>query len=182
MRNTDRLTVPAYVLAASLLLVPFLDLLVQVWPMLPSQSAWRFGTLGLLSRTLITPSLGLLLLLGAALSAEHAQLLRVISALSGVISLVLFGCLALFLIDGIEVRALVAEDGKDRFDLTALVASAKLGMGFVVTFAYCVFGWRASRALTRQVDAAHAVRGPGIVASGAHRAKPEPAAERTSVD
>lgn len=161
MRNADRLMIPAYALAGVLVLFPVLDLGLQIWPMLPAQAQWRFGSIGIASRTMITPLLGLLLFYAIALEMGHRWVLWIFTLVSGLLVVLILGLLGLFVVDAIEIRARVNADASRRFDLTTGVAAVKLGCGLVVAFAFAIVGRRAAQSAPRRP----AVAGPGIVAT-----------------
>jgi hypothetical protein len=170
MRATDRLVPPAYGLATLLVLVPILDVLLQVWPLDPTEASWRFGAIGILSRSLLTPLLGLLLAMGTAAAAGHRPALRLTGALSGLLAFGLIGVGAVFALDGLELRAVVAPgEPRGRFDRTAFQASVKLGLFILLALAYAIFAWLGVRDEKRERKVVRAPSGPGIVASDARR-------------
>lgn len=159
MRNANRLMVPAYALAFVLVLFPILDLCVQIWPLFPAQAQWRFGSIGIASRTMITPFLGLLMFYGVAHEVGHRRLLWLFTLVSALLVVLILALLGLFVVDAIEVRALVNADAARRFDLTTGVAAIKLGCGLLVAFVFAIVGRRAARDAPRRQAS-----GPGIVA------------------
>src|SRR5687768_7635051 len=70
---------PGYAVGGLFILIPFLDNVISVWPFRLGEVAWRFGAVGLFSRSLLTPLLGLFLLLGLSILAEHRLFTRVVA-------------------------------------------------------------------------------------------------------
>lgn len=162
MRDAPRMAMPAYALALLLVLVPAMDLSMQLWPLDPGQPSWRFGAVGMVSRGVLTPMLGLFLALATATFAGHVRTGRTLSVLSGLLALAVLGLVAVFALDGLQIRSMVTSETQRRFEATSLVALMKLGMVSVILLAYAFFGWRAAR------DSAAKDRraaGPGIVTS-----------------
>ena len=173
MRNLDKLRWPAYVLVAMLLLFPVLDLSLQIWPFQLASAQWRFGSVGIVSRMLITPYLGLFLMFAVALRLEHSRILKIFTALSALVILVLVVLMGMFALDALEVRALVTAEQIRRFDLTSALALVKLSLASLVAFVFALVGMRSARAVGRVVK--RKPDGPGIVRSELRDADPESA-------
>lgn len=145
MQSIRRIAVPAYLIAALLILFPLLDTALSVLPPRLGEVSWRFGAAGLFSRALMTPLLGFLLAYAVALLLEQRRVLRAFSVLNAVLAVVLLGATTLFILDAVQMRAQVNPQAKTAFDVATLVALAKYGLGMVVTVAFAVTGWKGSR-------------------------------------
>lgn len=154
-----------YSLAAALLFVSAIDVLIAVWPIEASQAAWRFEALGLLSRSLLGPMLGLLIVFGAALYLKNRGILKMLAAVSALLAVTLAGSTALFGLDGLEMRLLVNADARGRFDVTAVTSMAKMAITFVVAAAFSLLALRAARSIGAARPTAGSKAGPGIVAA-----------------
>jgi hypothetical protein len=163
MRYEQRVVLPAYALAMIMILFPVIDFALQVWPPVLQQSSWRFGAIGIVSRLLITPFLGLFLILVIAAWREHLRVLQAFTLLNALLVLGFLALLVVFALDGLEVRALVTPETADRFDLTALVGLFKLTLAPGLALLYALGGWKIARSLSRS---ARADTGPGIVRAG----------------
>jgi hypothetical protein len=164
MRYEQKVVLPAYALALIMIFFPVIDFVLQVWPPVLQQSSWRFGAVGIVSRLLITPFLGLFVILVVATWREHLRVLQAFTLLNALLVLVFLALAVVFTLDGLEVRALVTPETATRFDLTALVGLFKLSVAPALSLLYALAGWKISRVI------AHAVRtdrGPGIVKAGA---------------
>ncbi len=145
MNRSHALAWPSYVVAALLVLFPLVDSLLTVFPLRPGDVNWRFGAAGLFSRALMTPLLGLLLVFAVALLLDQRRILRVVAVVSGLLSLVLLGTLALFALDTLQMRAQVRPEIVPSFDVAALTAMAKYGAVIVALLMLAVPGWRNSQ-------------------------------------
>ena len=166
MRYEQKVVLPAYALALIMIFFPVIDFVLQVWPPVLQQSSWRFGAIGIVSRLLITPFLGLFVILVVATWREHLRVLQAFTLLNALLVLVFLALAVVFTLDGLEVRALVTPETAERFDQTALVGLFKLALAPALALLYALGGWKISRSIAK---AARANAGPGIVAPGALR-------------
>ncbi len=90
--------------AAFLIIVPFVNVAPNVFPLNPGLRDWRFGALGFILTALTMPTLGLgLLALGGALrGSRRAALVTLVIAL--LLSVVAVPGLTVFLLDGMALR------------------------------------------------------------------------------
>jgi hypothetical protein len=136
---------PAYSMAAILIAYPAAEAFLSLMPWQLGITAWRFGAAGLLSRALMTPMLGLLMLAGLAVLFEHRRLLRVLSVASLVFGVVLILVLGTFLLDALQMRGQIRPDLKRAFDVASLQAAAKFGISAVWLGLLALGGIRAAR-------------------------------------
>lgn len=156
MRQLERLGLPAWCLAAILVLFPVMDLVQGFWPFQPAEIAWRFGAASLISRVVLTPLIGLTLAYAAAVLLDQARVLKLLALLNGVLAVVLLGGMAVYVLDAIQMRARVAPDALRQFDVGSGVALLKFGVGLVVLLVLLVSEWRTSSALGRRHRASRA--------------------------
>lgn len=140
-----RIALPAYLMGLLLVAFPLIDTTVSVWPVRAGEMAWRFGAVGLLSRALMTPLLGMLLALVVALLLEHWRVVRFIAAISGLGGLSVLVLVTLFAMDAVQMRSQVKPASRLAFDIASGVALLKYACGFVVLVAIAVSGRKASR-------------------------------------
>jgi hypothetical protein len=154
--QTDRarpLIASAYVVAFIMAAIAYADILGRLLPTQAGQTAWRNGAVGIISLSVPTLLLALLITSLTAWYLQHRIFLRVLSALSVVGPVALFGVLPFFALDLLEMRRLVPAEGRRSFDmamaragLTVLSAAAALGW-----LSYT--GWKATRKRTAEVRA-----------------------------
>jgi hypothetical protein len=142
MKIHPLLTTSAYLVAITLMLYPILDTVLAAWPLRPGETTWRFGVTGLLSRTLMTSSLGLLLTMVIALVAGHRVALRAAAVVSAVAAVTLLVLSGLFMLDAVQTRANVNPQAKTAFDVASAVALIKTVLGAALAAGLAVGGWR----------------------------------------
>ena len=162
MPRNKHLSVPAYLVAALLILIPLLDTALSVFPPRMSDVSWRFGATGLFSRALMTPLLGLLIAFAVALLVDQRRVLRVIAVVSGISAAMLVGTVILFTLDALQMRSQVRIEAKSAFDVASAVALAKYGLCILVLAAFTVAGWKSAR--RERKSASHAAREKGDTA------------------
>ncbi|HET9983616.1 MAG TPA: hypothetical protein VFQ38_08510 [Longimicrobiales bacterium] len=132
-------------MAAILVVFPAAEAMLSLMPWQLGVTAWRFGAAGLLSRALMTPMLGLLMLAGLAVLLEHRRFLRVLSVASLVVAVALIVVLGTFLLDALQMRGQIRPDLKKPFDVASLQAAAKFAVSAVWLGLLAVGGLRAAR-------------------------------------
>jgi len=168
-----RIAVPGYLVAFLIFLFPLLDTALSVWPPQTGTLAWRFGAVGLFSRALMTPLLGVLVAFAIALLLEHRTFLRVLAIANGVAVVLIVLVMGLFLLDALEMRVQVRPDAKRAFDAASTVALVKYGTGMLVALAFAVHGWKASK----RTGVAKKVKRTGPEILGRHAVSPAQPAE-----
>jgi hypothetical protein len=165
MKIHPLLTTSAYLVAITLILYPILDTVLAVWPLRATESTWRFGATGLLSRTLMTSSLGLLLTMVIALVAGHRMALRAASVASAVAAVTLLALTGMFMLDALQTRATVNPQAKTAFDVASAVALIKTVVGAALAAGLAVGGWRSELARQAAPAAGRKQTTPLIVAA-----------------
>ena len=145
MSRTKYLALPGYSVAFLLFLVPLFDTALTVFPWRFGESSWRFGVVGVFSRALLTPLLGLLIAFAVAVLLDHRAVQRAISVFSGLIAVAVMCILALFVLDALQMRVQVRPEAKTAFDVTSVMALGKYGLAMLVLAAFTVGGWKSSR-------------------------------------
>jgi hypothetical protein len=154
MKIHPLLTTSAYLVAITLVMYPILDTVLAVWPLRPGETTWRFGATGLLSRTLMTMSLGLLLTMVIALVAGHRMALRAAAVVSAVAAVTLLILSGLFMLDAIQTRVNVNEQAVTAFYVASAVALIKTVLGAALAAGLAVGGWRSQLARGQAAPAA----------------------------
>jgi hypothetical protein len=139
------LALPGYLIALSLIFFPIFDSVLSIWPPQPGQVAWRFGAVGLLSRAVMTPLLGLFIAYCIALVLEHRAVLRVISVVSVLAVIAVVGGLGIFGLDALQMRSQVVAQAKKAFDAASVTAVLKYLFSVVMLLAFAWGGWKGAR-------------------------------------
>lgn len=107
METNKPLAHAGYLLAALLVVIPFFDGTLQVWPLRMSDERWRFGSVGSLANLFLVPLLGLLIALAVATLTDARRVKRVIGAICAVLAVILAVLSVLFILDYFQVRTLI---------------------------------------------------------------------------
>lgn len=175
MNHLRRVAVPAYFVAAIIIVFTALDLVEGILPVHPSDARWRVLSIALLSRRLLLPLVGLVLAYGSALLLGQARTLRALAALDAVVALVLAIGVAFYMLDSVTVRARLDDAGR----LGVLISLAKFGFGFAMLALLAFSQWRAAGAVER-ADRQHADEGSLVFHPGSKGPAPPPSTSRWS--
>jgi hypothetical protein len=151
MNSLRQIVAPAYLVAALLILFPITDSVLSVFPPQLGEVSWRFGAVGLFSRALMTPLLGILIANAIALIAGHRRVVRGLAILNGVVCAALFAVVPFFVLDALQMRAIIVDEARFTFDVASWVALAKISIGAIVAGAFAVQGWKLSRRQPQRV-------------------------------
>ncbi len=124
----------AYLCAFLLVVVPFLQAGVQLWPLRPTNMQWRFGAANALSSVLLLPFLGLSLASLLARMTGSRGVGIAVGAVASVFTLGLVASLGLFVLDAQELKAIVRDQAMPSFQGTTLRVMTVTAL-FVVAFA-----------------------------------------------
>ncbi len=132
-----------YLFGFALMMHAAIDLFSTVWPMRPTELAWRYGFLGLAAGYLQTPTLGLLLIGGTAIWEGRRVVVRGTGLGFLVCALILLGVIGIFGLDVLAMRDLRPPEAQagvmtgGMFQEVKYVVStlifAVLGQGFLAT-------------------------------------------------
>ncbi len=145
MNRYRHLALPAYLVAAGLILIPFFDASMSVWPWRPGIVQWRFGALGLMSNALMIPAVGMLIILAIALLFGHGRTLRVFGALCTLAALVTGVSIFVFALDAVQTRVNVAESGRLSYTVASITAVGKLLLATLTLVGFAIAGLCAPR-------------------------------------
>jgi hypothetical protein len=145
MKAGRPLTAVVYATAALLILVPLGEAFAAVLPMSLWSHQWRFGAVGLFSRALMLPLVGIVLASYWAMACHHRRTLRALSGVAAVSSMILIGIIAAFALDSVQTAAQVNGPAKAAFRLATIVAMVKLVAVCAVTAMLARGAWVGSR-------------------------------------
>lgn len=138
----EALTGPLYAVAVLMVVIPAADFLLSVASPQPSSVQWRFAAVGLLSGFTLTPILGLALALVVAGIRRHAVVQWIIVVLCLLSSVLLLVLSTGFVLDVLQLRASVQEQGRQAFQSAWTRALLKHVLAAIVLW---YLGWRARR-------------------------------------
>ncbi len=123
----------AYLGAALLVLIPFLQAGQQLLPPQLGNIRWRYGAANALSGVLLLPFVGMSILALLARHAEHVVISRIVGALAGLIAVTLLGSLAMFVLDAMELKSIITAQMMSAFQTTT-IRVALVTITFAVAF------------------------------------------------
>lgn len=134
MRRLSRLALPGYAVCLWLLFFPLLDTLALAIPPAPAEVEWRYSLTELLSRSLMTPMLGVFGLMLLASVFEHDGMRKFVGLVAwiGVALTVLL--LGVFAFDSVGLRGGVRQGLAPVFSGPWIAAVVKLAVAAVVLF------------------------------------------------
>lgn len=141
------LALPGYLLAVLFAAFPVVENFLLIWPFRPGDAPWRFGSVGVMTRALLPVALALLIAGTLATLLHHRRMLRIVTAASGLVTVLLIAVAPLYVLDAVQLRASVKPEAIHAFDVSAVVALLKLILIAVVSAGMARAGWRASRRL-----------------------------------
>ncbi len=172
MKEYRSLAWPFYLAGLALIVLPAVELVLTVAPLSPGVLSWRYGAVGLLSRSLAMPIAGVLVIFGTAVLLEHGWIRRAAWILGFVGAAALVAVAGVFVLDVLQFRHQVRPQALAAYEAASAVAGLKLLAGTVVLLAMGISGVGMSRRA-----AGHRRRtGPvPLIARAEHEEEPTPA-------
>ncbi|HEY0304024.1 MAG TPA: hypothetical protein VGC44_03580 [Longimicrobiales bacterium] len=134
----------AYLVAATLVVIPFFDALMSAWPWAPSSAQWRFGAIGLASNALLLPCAGLLIALAAGIALGQYRALHLFGLICAAGALITGLSLLLFAIDAMQTRVNVDPAAVLSYNVASFTAVGKLLIGMITLAAFARAALRSS--------------------------------------
>lgn len=134
-----------YPLALVLVVVPLMDAMTRTLPVRPGEAAWRFGSLGLVLNSLVTPVLGLAVAAGVSLFLGQRTVLRTWSVMAWVGAAFTLILLATFVLDFLELRGTVTAGARGGFDALGAKTAISSGLGLFALIGVAAGSGRAAR-------------------------------------
>lgn len=146
MNPGAKIAVLGYSVALYLVTVPIADTLEGTRPFDIQSMDWRFGALGLSSRAIELPLLGLLLAFAVAIAYRHRITLKLLGGLGSVAALVLMGACGMLLLDAMSMRGAIRPEFRSSLEVAALLALSKYSLGILITMAFAWVGLTSKKA------------------------------------
>lgn len=121
-----------YLFGLAFMVTAGIDLFTTVWPIRPSDMAWRYGFLGLSAGYLQTPTLGLLLILLTAWWRGNVVVVKVVGVSCVVAALALLPVMGLFALDVLTMRDLRAAEMQSAVMAGGMFQEVKYALNTVV--------------------------------------------------
>jgi hypothetical protein len=127
------LRLPGYSFLAMTILLQTADFFIAIAPYRPEAVMWRFSALGQASGSIGNILLLVLLLYVFALLLQDTPALATVSAVTGLLALILFLAAAAFALDALQLRSRVESQIVRRFDIAAAEAMFKFVVQGVIS-------------------------------------------------
>lgn len=127
----ERAAGPVYFLGFLFLALPLMDYVMTVWPLQVGRVNWRYAAFGLAGGFLLTPLLGLVILLVAGLVFRHRRALQITGVVSAIAGVGLALVSMAFVLDSLQMRSGVESAQKGVFDAGVIKALVKNVTGAV---------------------------------------------------
>ncbi len=152
-------------MVAILIVFPALDLVQGVWPVRVGDVSWRVASVGLFSRAMLTPILGLVLAYAAALLLEHRRFVRTMAVLNGLFTVTLLAVLGFYALDALELRARLAAENRN-YDIGIAFSFVKYAFALVVLLVLTVSEWRTAGTMRKGSEATGRIGWRGLPGLG----------------
>lgn len=142
-----RLAGPSYIAAASLIIFPIFDQLMQLVSTSKLHDArWRYGAAGLLSNLFVLPVVGLMIVFMVSTALEHRLFQRIMAALCALGVLGLVVAMGLFMLDSVQVRSLMRPEAMTSWAVATSTAVVKFCVAIAAIAWFALVGFRNSKA------------------------------------
>lgn len=133
-----------YLLGLCLFVAPIIQTLGSLWPPQFDEPTWRYGAVGIFLSASGAASLGLLIVLAAAMAMGHRVMLRVAGILAILLTLVLLIICGAFALDVVQVRNVVRTQVRGGFDISAAKAVLMALVVMVTSIFIAIAAFRAA--------------------------------------
>ena len=148
MRKLPFMWAPVYFVAFLLVVIPISEVVLAAWPLRFGEVTWRYGAFGMIGQGVMTPLLGLTIMLWAAVELQQGWLVRVLGGLCLLASVSFAVSIVLFALDTLQMRSAVADEVRNAFDIATFAAFTKHFAGLVGTALLSVAAYRNGKTLT----------------------------------
>ena len=168
------LLLACYVVAAGFILPSVMEFLLVSFPYRPGTAQWRFGAVGLIfNSVLFSPLLGVLLASFAAVQLGHRKTARTLAIVAFVVAALLLVAAPFFVLDFLQLRAMVNPAAKRAMDFTSLKAALTGGIMFCAALAIGLGVWRSTPGVQQAPAGRAPARKPTTVVVGGTAEAPQ---------
>ena len=121
----------AYVVGFALILIPMFDAGTSILPLRLGESRWRYGSIGLLSNSLLIPMAGVLIVFAVANAYSHRRTLRVLGGVAALSCLLCVVSIFTFALDALQSQVGLRPEVQTAYIVGSVTAAVKLLVGAV---------------------------------------------------
>jgi hypothetical protein len=131
-----------YVVGFALVLIPMFDAGTSVLPLRFAEPRWRYGSIGLLSNSLLIPMAGALVVFAVAQASNHIRTLRVLGAIASLSCILCIGAIGTFTLDAIQSQRDINPALRLPYVVGTTTAFAKLLIGAIAFGFFALAGFK----------------------------------------
>ena len=139
------LRAPGYLIMATIIAMPFIDLGVRTWPFRIHSAAWRIGFLGSGAAVVVTPLLALYLILAIAAVANDRLVEYLVATLAAMGTVLCLGAAAFFSLDVLQMKGQVSSAAASQYDIGSIWVISRLLVVAMLFIVLAVGSMRAAR-------------------------------------
>jgi len=147
VRKLPFMWAPVYFVAFLLVAIPISEVVLAAWPLRFGEVTWRYGTFGMIGQGVMTPLLGLTIMLWAAVDLQQRWVVKVLGVLCLLASVAFAVAIVMFALDTVQMRSAVADEVRKAFDLATFAAFSKHFAGLVGTALLSIVAYRNGKTL-----------------------------------
>jgi hypothetical protein len=130
----------AYVVAFALIVIPMFDAATSVLPLRFGESRWRYGTIGLLSNSLLIPMAGVLVAFAIANAYGHRKTLRTLGGISALSAVMCLAAIVTFALDALQSQSGIVPAAHQAYIVASSTAAIKLLLGAIAFTFFALAG------------------------------------------
>jgi hypothetical protein len=144
------LRTPGYLIMATIIIMPFVDLAIRTWPFRMHSAVWRIGFLGGGAALVVTPLLALYLVFAIAAVADDRLIEYLVCTLAAMGTVLCLGAAAFFALDVIQMKGQVSSAATSQYDIGSMWVIARLVVVAVLFVVLALSSMRAARSAPRK--------------------------------
>ena len=144
------LRTPGYLIMATIIAMPFIDLGVRTWPFRIHSAAWRIGFLGTGAAVVVTPLLALYLIFAIAAIADDRLVEYLVVAFSALGTVLCLGAAAFFALDVLQMKGQISSSASSQYDIGSVWVISRLLLVAALFVVLAVSSMRAARSAPRR--------------------------------
>ena len=159
-----RVRIPGYLIMATMLIGPIVDLWIRSSPMRIHSPAWRLGLLSAGASTIAMPLLALFVMFAIAAAAEDRGVSYLVSSLAAAAAGLCVLAAGVFILDALQMKGQVQANLADNYSVGTAWVAIRLLVSAAIFLVLAVSAFRTAGSASRRTAAPQAVKAPGVLA------------------
>ena len=173
---------PGYLILATMIVLPFIELGVRSWPFRIHSPAWRLGFVGGGAAALVTPLLALYLIFAIAVIADDRLGGYLVACLAGVAATLCLAAAAAFALDVLQMKGHVAASASPQYEVGGAWVISRLIVLALLFVVLAASSFRSARSTLRRSSIAGGKAGGRMLISTTRSPTPTGSAAQRGVD